>query len=359
MSLMLICTIGLAGCGQKSNKGYSTTGGGGGNYQGVIKNGRYRTSKSRGVNVGQNDNQYNLKSFENGLTQVSKRVFSTKNYIFQEGQYLNTQTVQDWLGRKTAKNPSGLNPARGSKSNPNPQYIQQLEEQDYMTESGNKLNLKGMTIGIGVNSEWNYSKKSGGPNYNKDISNATVKAQGEAAAQKVLTRMRAKKGVGNVPIVLAIYKQAPDDSLVGGSFIEYARCTGNKVGTWHQLHYKTAVLPKSSGSNPTNKASQTDNDSFSNFKSQVQSFFPNLSGVTAQAQYNNGQLDGMHITITTQFYSQTEINSFTQYIARAARRYLPSGIPIDIKIQSDSEMQAVVFRDSGQKNFTTHIFESY
>ena len=87
--------------------------------------------------------------------------------------------------------------------------------------------------------------------------------------------------------------------------------------------------------------------------------FPNLSGVTAQAQYNGSSLTGMHITITTQFYSQTEITSFTQYIARAARKYLPSGIPIDIKIQSSSEMQAVVYRNSGSDKFQSHVFDSY
>lgn len=355
-------TVVLASCGfghSSSSKSYTTTGSGSGNYQGVIQNGHYKTSKARGVNVSQNDNQYNLKSFESGLTQISKRVFSTKNYIFQEGQYLNTSTVENWLSRKTKSNPSGLNPAQGKKSNPNPEYVQQLEEQDFMEESGNSMKLKGITIGIGINSEYNYKKKTDGPTYTKKISDSEVKRQGEIAAQKVLKRMRHKSGVGNVPIVIALYKQAPDDSLVGGSFYAYSKNSGSKITSWHQLHYKTMVLPKASATNSTTSSTQTDSDSFSNFKSQIQSFFPNLSGVTAQAQYNKNQLTGMHITVTTQFYSQSEITSFTQYIARAAKRYLPSGIPIDIKIQSDSEMQAVVYRDSGSNTFRTHIFESY
>lgn len=357
----MMSSVVLASCGigHSSSKNYTTTGSGSGNYQGVIKNGHYKTSKARGVNVSQNDNQYNLRSFENGLTQVSKRVFSTKSYVFQEGQYLDTSTVENWLGRKTKNNPSGLNPAEGKKSDPNPIYVQQLEEQDYMTESGNSMKLRGITIGIGINSEYNYQKKTGGPNYTKKISNAEVKRQGQIAAEKVLKRMRKKKGVGNVPIVIALYKQAPDDSLVGGSFYAYSRNTGSTISSWHALHYKTMVLPKSSTSNSTTSSNQTDSDSFSNFKSQIQSFFPNLSGVTAQAQYNNGQLDGMHITVTTQFYSQSEITSFTQYIARAAKKYLPNGIPIDIRIQSDSEMQAIIYRDAGSSTFHTHILTSY
>lgn len=358
---LLISTVTLTACGfgSKSSKNYSTTGSSNGAYQGVIKNGRYKVSKARGVNVSQNSNQYNLKSFESGLTQVSKKVFSTKSYIFQEGQYLSTDTVENWLGRKTKSNPEGLNPAQGKKSNPNPIYIQQIEEQDYMQESGNSMKLKGITIGIGINSEYNYQKKTDGPNYTKTISDAEVKKQGEAAAAKILKRLRKNKKLKNVPIVIALYKQAPDDSLVGGSFFAYSKNSGSTISSWNKLNYKTAVLPKASGTDSETSSSQTDSDSFSNFKSQVQSFFPNLSGVTAQAQYDGSTLTGMHITITTQFYSQTEITSFTQYIARAAKKYLPSGIPIDIKIQSSNEMQAVVYRNSGSDTFQSHVFDSY
>ncbi len=37
------------------------------------------------------------------------------------------------------------------------------------------------------------------------------------------------------------------------------------------------------------------------------------------------------------------------------RSTLPNGIPIDIKIQSDSEIQAVVYRNAGSDNFQSHI----
>ena len=63
-------------------------------YQGIIEDGEYKTSKSRGVGISQNsDNLLNLKSFEAGLTTISKDHFSTKSYIFQEGQYLNKATI--------------------------------------------------------------------------------------------------------------------------------------------------------------------------------------------------------------------------------------------------------------------------
>lgn len=170
---MAVCGLLLSACGNlgstgttststTSSKGTQLTGqASAGQYQGVIKNGRYRTSKARGVNVSQNDNTYNLKSFESGLLNISKKVFSTNKYVFQEGQYLSTSTVTNWLGRKSKSNPTGLNPVNNGSTSPtkrNPIYLQQMEEQDYLTESGKKLKLSGVTIGLGLNSIDYYTK---------------------------------------------------------------------------------------------------------------------------------------------------------------------------------------------------------
>ena len=96
------------------------------------------------------------------------------------------------------------------------------------------------------------------------------------------------------------------------------------------------------------------------FMNKTQSFFPNLAGVTAQAQYKGKELQGMHVNITTQFYSMTEITSFTQFVSQMARTYLPSGVPVDITIKgSDGTVQAFLSRDSGQNSYYTHVFNSY
>ena len=124
---------------ESASSGYQTTGQtNDSEYNGVIINGRYRTNKSRGVGVSQNsENLLNLKSFESGLTDISKEYFSTKDYVFQEGQTLSKSTVEDWLARKSSKNPDGLNPEDNGKNGENernPMYVQQIEEQDYMKE---------------------------------------------------------------------------------------------------------------------------------------------------------------------------------------------------------------------------------
>ena len=65
----------------------------------------------------------------------------------------------------------------------------------------------------------------------------------------------------------------------------------------------------------------------------------------------------MKVTVTTQFYSQTEIESFATYVSQSALKYLPTNVPIRIIIKAANEMQAILIRNSGDKTFTTTILD--
>lgn len=376
MAMLLSVTL-LAACGNSnsttnsSSSNKTATSSKGGNYQvtgqsnsdqyaGVIKNGKYLTSKARGITSNQNSNLMNLKSFETGLQDISKKQFSTEKYVFQEGQYLSSSTVQNWIDRKSKSNPDGLNPESNGSTDPekrNPMYLQSLEEQDYVQKSGSKLKIGGVTIGLAMNSVDYYRKTTYGAQYQTDINDATLEKEGKAMAKEVLTRLRKKPALKNVPIVIAIYKQASNDSLIGGKFVTYAINTGNSLGKWRAMDIQNVVFPLKTGESAPN---DNDADAFSNFKTEVESFFPNLSGVTAQAQYKNGSLQGMNVSITTQFYSETEISSFTQFLADQAQKYLPSGVKIDITVSSTTDgVQSFLSRSSTAKKFSTHVFGSY
>ncbi|MFC6164578.1 CamS family sex pheromone protein [Lactiplantibacillus dongliensis] len=330
-------------------------------YQGVIKKGRYRTSKSRGVNVSQNDNVMNLKSFETGLLDVSKKVFPTNKYVYQEGQYLSTSTVENWLGRKTKDNEDGLNPKSNGKTGAdtrNPIYLQQLEEQDYMVQSGSKLNLGGVTVGLGMNAVDYYTKVEYGATYETNITTTELTAQGKKMANTVLQRLRQKSALKRVPIVLALYKQSSNDSLVGGNMIAYAvsKNGATSISNWKSLNWQNYVFPATTESKNSG-ANSNDESDFSSFKSHVQNFFPNLSGVTANAHYKDKSLSKLSVNITTKFYSETEIISFTQYLATAAKRYLPSGVPVEITVKSaNGDIQSFLARTAKGSSYYTHVF---
>ena len=372
----LVMGVGLTACGSldnssmqsstnnvtgKKNKknNYQTTGSASGSYAWVIKNGKYVTSKSRGLTADQNGNVNNTKSFESGLQDISKKIFPTSQYVFQEGQYLSSDTVQNWLDRESKSNPEGLNPKDNGSKDPdkrNPIYLQALEEQDYMEKSGTSLKLKGVTIGLAMNSVDYYQKEQYGAQYETKISDAEIKAKSQEIAQKVLERLRKKSEFKNVPIVIAVYKQASNDSLVGGTFMRYSNNSGEKLAKWKDLDYKNVVYPISDTETSPNS---NDSSAFDNFKTQVESFFPNLSGITAKARYDGKSMEGMSVSITTQFYSETEINSFTQFVSTQAEKYLPSGVNIDITIKSTDEVQSFLSRSAKEKTFSSHVFSSY
>lgn len=328
-------------------------------YAGTIKNGHYVTSTSRGLTAGQNGNINNVKSFENGLQSISKPVFAPSKYVFQEGQNLSSGTVQKWLDRKSKDNPEGLNPKDNGSKSPtkrNPIYLQAMEEQDYMEKSGNKLKIQGMTIGLAMNSVDYYRKEQYGAQFETKISDTDIKAQAKTMAQTVLARLRQRSELENIPIVIAIYKQASNDSLIGGNYLMYSVNKGASLSSWKTMNNENYILPEKNGESVPNS---NDASAFENFKDQIQSFFPNLSGVTAQAQYKGKTMQGMKVNITTQFYSETEINSFTQFVNEQAQKFLPSGVNIDITIQSTEGVQSFLTKNANEKSYYSHIFTSY
>ena len=66
-------------------------------YEGVIDNGQYKTSQTRGLTTQQSNTSFDVKSLESGLLKLSKEQFPTSKYVFQEGQSLKTAQAQKWL----------------------------------------------------------------------------------------------------------------------------------------------------------------------------------------------------------------------------------------------------------------------
>lgn len=323
-------------------------------YKAVVTDGSYLTSKSRGATLGLNSN-FNLKAFEVGLMNLSQKHFSTDKYYFQEGQYIDSKTINNWLKRVSKDNPDGLNPEDNGKKEPderNPYYLNSVLEQDYMVKTDNNFKLGGISIGLAMNTIDYYQKVEFGADFETKISHEELLKQGKAMADKIVQHLRETEGVGDVPITVGIFEQSPKDSLAGGTFIAEAISeNGNtKVGDWNTIKEKKVIFPL---------AEETSNEltNFENFKAEVENFFPNLSGVTAEAYYTDDQLIKMKVNIITQFYGESEIISFTQHVADKATTFLPPNIPIEITIGSINGTESFLARKAGETSFYTHVFE--
>lgn len=336
-------------------KTYQTTETGNNGYTVLLKNGHYVTSPIAGLTATDNDNSVDTRELERGLIQISKEAFSTNSFVFQEGQYITSTVANDWLGRKSKSNPLGLNPELGTKKKYNPYYLEEIMEQDFLTGSGSNYRIGGMSIGLAINSIDYYQKKKGGPEYQMTIPRSAQKKYGQQTAEQIVARLRKKKVLKNIPITVGLFAKESKDSLVSGTYFLSGTAAANssKITKWKTINTQTEVLPTIGNKKAINSSNAS---SFNSFKESIQNYFPNISGVTATLRYENGKLAQENISITTQFYGYEQIQSFTRLVLSTAKKYLASDVPIEIKIGSVNDIQALVAKETGDSSYQVHIY---
>lgn len=323
-------------------------------YRPLLVDGMYQPSNSRGITLRLNSS-VNLKTFETGLMRLSTQNFPTKNHLFQEGQVIPEASIRSWIRRKDAENnPEGLNPEDNKKVEPderNPVYLQSILEQNYYVETDKGPKLAGISIGLAMNQVDYYTKEAFGAEYETRIPREQLLKEGQEMAKEIVRRIREMDKGGDLPIMMAIYEQAPRDDLSGGVFISQG-VSGkgtNTIGEWTAINERKEVFPLTG--NDSNEG-----NSFKNFKSEIESFFPNLSGVTGIADYKDDRLMSLDVSIVTQFYGAGEMIAFTQFVQDAASKFLPPNIETEITVESMQGIEAFLLRKQGGSKFEAHIF---
>ncbi len=60
--------------------------------------------------------------------------------------------------------------------------------------------------------------------------------------------------------------------------------------------------------------------------------------------------------MTTQFYGYEQIQSFTRLVLSTAKKYLPNDVPIEIKIGSVNDIQALIAKETADGDYQVHIY---
>lgn len=354
---LLVATVLLAACGKLDNASSSGTASVVNNsnstvttgrvdegvYQSLLVDGKYQTGVATGVDTSSLNSNYNTSNFESGLLRLAQKNFSVDKYYFQEGQKISGLTLKSWLARKSDSNADGLNPADTTKG----QAIQKILEYNFVATDSEKL--AGIVIGIALN-KVDYSMEP-----DVELTDEDMLAQGRQAANSVLTRLRKESGLKDVPIYVALFEQAKNNDVEGGNYILGALSSGTAtIDKWETLSENHILLPVASGDNEATADGL--NDTFKKFRSATTSFFPNLTGVSAMAYYADSQLRKITITIQSGYYSQAEVSSFTQFVAKTAQSTFAKDIAWEITINSVKGVQSYVM-SQGDKDPIAHIFE--
>lgn len=331
----------------------------------------YKESASRGLVVSNMNTKYDMREVESGLMRVSQNEFNTEDYYFQEGQYLDETTVKYWLAREnqtTDKGPEyqGLNPssldASGNELDPTvkaekaPVYLSHIVEQNYLVKTGeDKIALGGISIGLSMNTIYYYQKEQYGEFYEQEIPAAEIEKAGKEMAQEIVNRLRARKGLEEVPIVVALFKQEAKNSIVPGTYFAYsvADSGSNKLNDWQEIKEKYITLPMS---NPEDIYREL-NTNFLDFKQDVDKYFSNFTSVIGTAFYQENVATRLDIEIPIQFYGTGEIIGFTQYLTGVMIDQLPSDLQITISITSVNGAEAFIKKEPNENEPFVHIYD--
>ncbi|MCG2075848.1 CamS family sex pheromone protein [Staphylococcus epidermidis] len=349
----------------------------GDNYRTILP---FKESQARGLLQDNMANGYNGEDFESGLLELSKEIFPTNKYLYQDGQYLDKKTINAYLDpkytkkeidkmsekEKQSKNANenlGLNPSHNGETDEekiaenSPAYLSNILEQDFYGNSDSKgKNIKGMSIGLAMNSVYYYKKEKDGETYSKDLSDKEIEKQGKQMASEMLSRLRENSGLKDIPIHFAIYKQSSQDSITPGEFIVGTTVEEGKtkINSWDNINEKAALIPSSTAAD----YDETLNNNFKQFNDNLQSYFSNFTQAVGKVKFVNKKAKQLTVDLPIDYYGQAETIGITQYVTEQAEKYFDKLDEYEIRIKDGNTPRALISKTKDDKEPQVHIYHN-
>ncbi|NMK94373.1 CamS family sex pheromone protein [Staphylococcus capitis] len=349
----------------------------GDNYRTILP---FKESQARGLLQDNMANSYNGEDFESGLLTLSKEVFPTNKYLYQDGQYLDKKTINAYLNPKYTKkeiDKMSENEKKSKKANENldlnpshngetdeekiakqsPAYLSNILEQDFYGNNDSKAkNIKGMTIGLAMNSVYYYQKEKDGETYSKKLDDKEIEKQGKQMASEMLSRLRENSDLKDIPIHFAIYKQSGQDSITPGEFIAGATADDGKtkINEWDAIKEKSALLPSSTAED----YNETLNNNFKQFNDNLQSYFSNFTQAVGKVKFINKKPKQLTVDLPIDYYGQAETIGITQYVTEQAEKYFDNIDEYEIRIKDGNTPRALISKSKDDKEPQVHIYHN-
>ncbi|EGS40563.1 CamS family sex pheromone protein [Staphylococcus capitis] len=349
----------------------------GDNYRTILP---FKESQARGLLQDNMANSYNGEDFESGLLTLSKEVFPTNKYLYQDGQYLDKKTINAYLNPKYTKKEIdkmsenekkskkanenlGLNPSHNGETDEekiakqSPAYLSNILEQDFYGNNDSKAkNIKGMTIGLAMNSVYYYQKEKDGETYSKKLDDKEIEKQGKQMASEMLSRLRENSDLKDIPIHFAIYKQSGQDSITPGEFIAGATADDGKtkINEWDAIKEKSALLPSSTAED----YNETLNNNFKQFNDNLQSYFSNFTQAVGKVKFINKKPRQLTVDLPIDYYGQAETIGITQYVTEQAEKYFDNIDEYEIRIKDGNTPRALISKSKDDKEPQVHIYHN-
>lgn len=352
----------------------------------------YKTSAARGKITQQLGNRQDIDEMEEGLRRHSKSFFNPEEYLFEEGQYLDEDTVDEWLGRKLTEKQlnkkkeeyrdehdmdedeevsdsdveednKGLSPGIESvlseddaddlkeEDGETPKLLSHIQEQNFLErKDDDTTELAGVSIGLSLKSV--YQKEDGSLH---NISEKDIKKQGEKIAEKVVERIRDIEDLGDVPVMIAMYREESEDSPVSGNYIAKTEVDGGdmSIDDWEDIDEEYVLFPSDDAKDNHFEEHQVIED----LGEEIADYFPNYVGVIGEGFYKDDELEKLHLELPLDFYGKGEVIAFTQYVYDLIEDMFPSGYNLEVEITSSDELESMIYQEPDDEEPTVHIFD--
>ncbi|MFD1168698.1 CamS family sex pheromone protein [Oceanobacillus caeni] len=321
----------------------------------------FQTSEARGVITNQMGNRVDIDELEEGLMRQSKEIFDPSELFYQEGQYFSNEllfSLIDELNPKVNEEKiKGLDKEEKAEVyKKNPRYLTHILEQNYMkrNEKENTVELAGVSIGIALKSVYRFQTEVGGPYQYKKIPMKDMIEKGQEVAQKVVDELKGMENFPDVPIMIALFREAEIDSPVPGNFVSKTVVPAgqNKIDKWDKINEKNVLFP----SEEAKKDYTDDNEIINSFGNEISQFFPNYVGYIGKGFYINDDLQKLTIEIPLEFYGKGEIIGFTQYAYGLIQDMFPKNYDLEVQVTSSAGAESLIYREAGKEKPEFHIY---
>lgn len=312
-------------------------------YPSFIEDGIYQVNQSLGVTRGKTS-QANLENLERGLYGLAQSIFPTEDYSIKEGSIISEDTANDWLTPVSEKNPDGLNPEGGDAETLDafePSYLNSIMEYNFLDADGN---VAGISIGLAMNYSGTFSTDD--ETEEVEISSEERIEQGKQMAATIVERIRENDTYADVPIHVGIFENAESGDLGGGTYTTDAvSSSGTEFGDWSTYNNDFIAFGVDDAPN------EEDTVAFTRFRDNIQSFYPQLSGLSGVGYYEENELQELNIIINSQFDGYSEVIALAQQAIATANSVFNSNIEIQIQVVTADGVRALLTRPQDADTF--------
>lgn len=312
-------------------------------YPSYISDGTYQVNSGAGITAG-TSSQANAENLERGLYDLAKNIFSTEDYSIQEGQVIGEDKTIAFLKAQSDENPEGLNPS-GALSETldgyEPRYLNSIMEYDVVDQDGN---VAGISIGLGMNYSDTFNSESETQEF--EITSEERIDYGKQMAEKIVSNIRQDEAYADTPIHVAIFENEESGDLGGGTYTTDAvSSSGNTFGDWSTYDQDFVVYDVDDAPN------EEDTVSFTRFRDRIQTFYPQLSGLSGVGYYQDNELQNVNIVINSQFDGYSEVIALSQQAISTASSVFNNNIEIQIQVVTADGVRALLTRNKDSDTF--------